>query len=130
MRTLAIATTGILVVALAGGVVLGQPTSQPVFTPGTVEVVGSVSITNVPTVEAQQAGDWEVSLSDPVELVMPTPGFLRVGESYAFSWPGSDAAQTYRVLQIAGNGWVAAAPATGGDSLWLNTSLVRSIALQ
>lgn len=128
MRTVAIATAGVLVLALAGPVALGQPTPLPVFTPGPMEVVGSVEITNEPTVEARQAGRWEVSLAESVEVVMPTPGFLRVGESYAFSWAGSDTSETYELLQIAGNGWVAVAPATGGDSLWLNTSMATTIA--
>ena len=43
MRTVAVATAGTLV--LAGGVILGQqtrqPSSQPIFTPGPAEIVGS-----------------------------------------------------------------------------------------
>ena len=116
MRTVAVATAGTLV--LAGGVILGQqtrqPSSQPIFTPGPAEIVGSVSITNAPTVQSQQSGMWEVRLTDPVALVIPTPEFSVVGQSYTFTWPGSDTAQTYRVLSLAGNGWVRADPAAGG----------------
>ena len=129
MRTLAVATAGTLV--LAGAVILGQttrqPSSGPVFVSGPAEIVGSVSITNEPTVQAEQSGTWEVRLADPVALVIPTPEFLVVGQFYTFSWPGSDTAQTYRVLSLAGNGWVAAEPATGGGGRWLNTSLATSI---
>ena len=76
MRTVAVAIAGTLV--LAGSVILGQQQqpSQPVFVAGPAEVVGSVSITNEPTVQAQQAGMWEVRLADPVALVIPTPEFL------------------------------------------------------
>ena len=74
MRTVAVAIAGTLV--LAGGVILGQQQpSQPIFVSGPAEVVGSVSITNEPTVQAQQAGMWEVRLADPVALVIPTPEF-------------------------------------------------------
>ena len=129
MRTVAVATAGTLV--LAGGVILGQqtrqPSSQPIFTPGPAEIVGSVSITNAPTVQSQQSGMWEVRLTDPVALVIPTPEFSVVGQSYTFTWPGSDTAQTYRVLSLAGNGWVRADPAAGGAGRWLNTSLATSI---
>ena len=129
MRTVAVATAGTLV--LAGGVILWQqtrqPSSQPIFTPGPAEIVGSVSITNAPTVQSQQSGMWEVRLTDPVALVIPTPEFSVVGQSYTFTWPGSDTAQTYRVLSLAGNGWVRADPAAGGAGRWLNTSLATSI---
>ncbi len=129
MRTVAVATAGTLV--LAGGVILGQQTQQqpgqPIFEPGPAEVVGSVSITNEPTVQAQQSGIWEVRLADPVAIVIPTPEFLVVGQSYTFTWSGSDTAQTYRVLSLAGNGWVRAEPAAGGGGRWLNTSLATSI---
>ena len=78
MRTVAVATAGTLV--LAGGVILGQQTqqqpSQPIFEPGPAEVIGSVSITNEPTVQAQQSGIWEVRLADPVAIVIPNPGVL------------------------------------------------------
>ena len=129
MRTVAVATAGTLV--LAGSVIHGQqtrqPSSQPIFVPDPMEVVGSVSITNAPTVQAQQSGMWEVRLADPVALVIPTPEFLVVGQSYSFTWPDSDTAQTYRVLSRAGNGWVGAEPAAGGVGKWLNTSLAISI---
>ena len=32
-----------------------------------------------------------------------------------------------RVLSFAGNGWVSAKPAAGGDGMWLNTSLATRI---
>ena len=132
MRTVAVATAGTLV--LAGGVILGQQTqqqpSQPIFASGPAEVIGSVSITNEPTVRAQQSGLWEVRLADPVTLVIPTPEFVVVGQSYSFTWPGSDTAQTYQVLSLAGNGWVRAEPAAGGAGMWLNTSLATSIGPQ
>ena len=130
MRTVAVAIAGTLV--LAGGVILGQQQqpSQPNFVAGPAEVVGRVSITNEPTVQAQQAGMWEVRLADPVALVIPTPEFLVVGQSYTFTWPGSDTAQTYQVLSLAGNGWVRAEPAAGGAGMWLNTSLATSIGPQ
>ena len=130
MRTVTVVIAGTLV--LAGGVILGQQQqpSQPVFVAGPAEVVGSVSITNEPTVQAQQAGMWEVRLADPVALVIPTPEVLVVGQSYTFTWPGSDTAQTYQVLSLAGNGWVRAEPAAGGAGMWLNTSLATSIGPQ
>ncbi len=130
MRTVAVAIAGTLV--LAGGVILGQQQqpSQPIFVAGPAEIVGSVSITNEPTVQAQQAGMWEVRLATPVALVIPTPEFLVVGQSYTFTWPGSDTAQTYQVLSLAGNGWVRAEPAAGGAGMWLNTSVATSIAPQ
>ena len=129
MRNIAVATAGTLV--LAGGVILGQqtrqPSSEPIFVPGPAEIVGSVSITNAPTVQARQSGTWELRLADPVTLVVPTPEFLVVGQFYTFNWSGSDTAQTYRVLSLAGNGWVTAEPAAGGGGVWLNTSLATSI---
>ena len=128
MRTV-VAVTGGLV--LAGGVILGEQTqqepSQPIFEPGPAEIVGNVNITNEPTVQAQQAGTWEVRVADQIALVIPTPEFLVVGQSYRFTWPGSDTAQTYQVLSLAGNGWVAAAPAVGGDGMWINASLATGI---
>jgi hypothetical protein len=129
MRTVAFATAGTLV--LAGGVILGQQTQQqpdqPTFTVGAARIVGSVSITNEPTVAAKQSGRWELRLAEPVALVIPTPEFLEVGKAYALTWSGNATAQTYEVLLLGENGWVAAVPATGGDAVWLNTSLVASI---
>jgi hypothetical protein len=125
MRAVVFATAGTLV--LAGGAILGQQTqplpNQPTFAPFPAEVI----LLNEPTVQAQQSGRWEVRLADPVVLEIPTPEFLEVGGSYTFTWSGSDTAKTYEVLLLAGNGWVAAAPTTGGDALWLNTSLATSI---
>ena len=130
MRTMVVATAGTL--ALATSVILGQQTqrqtsAEPIFLPGPAEVVGSVSITNEPTVQAQQAGMWEVRLADQVALVIPTPEFIVVGQTYRFTWSRSDTARTYQVLALAENGWVAAAPVVGGDRMWLNTSLATSI---
>ena len=108
MRKIAAATVGTLV--LAGGVILGQQTQpqlgQPIFAPGPAEIVGSVSIMNEPTVQAQQLGMWEVRVADEVALVIPTPEFLVVGQSYRFTWPGSDTAQAYRFFRSPGTaGW-------------------------
>ena len=53
-----------------------------------------------------------------------------VGQSYTFTWPGSDTAQTYQVLSLAGNGWGRAEPSAGGAGMWLNTSLATIIGPQ
>ena len=78
---------------------------QPIFAPGPAEVVGSVSITNEPTVNAQQVGTWQVSLAETPAVRTSTPAFLQVGTTYAFSWPGAERSDRYRIIGLGSDGW-------------------------
>ena len=135
MRTFTLVAGTLLLVAGVGALVnlnanqarRDQQPALPIFEPGPAEVVGSVSITNEPTVNAQQAGVWKVSLADQPIFGSPTPEFLVVGVTYAFTWPGAERTDGYRILVLGQNGWVGAQPLEAGAARWLNTSLAMTI---
>jgi hypothetical protein len=61
----------------------------------------AVALTRAPGARAAGA---EISPGDPVSFA--TPGFLAVGQRYAFTWPGGGPPQTYTVKSIRRDGWI------------------------
>ena len=129
LRTTLAAVTAI---GLVAGVAVGanqlrtanQP-GQPDFETGPVTVTGDVTIANQPTVQAQQAGDWIISLADRRVVVWTTPEFLQAGLTYTFNWPGGES-EEHEVLAVGNNGWVRV-DAGEGRAKWLNTSIAVSV---
>ena len=92
---------------------------------GITNVAGEVAITNTPTVQAAQAGEWQVSVANvPGVRVteLPSPGFLRSGTSYEITW-ADGATETVQVDKSAGNGWIE----VERGRRWVNVSSARSI---
>jgi hypothetical protein len=90
----------------------------------------NVNLLNVPTVLAQQAGVWKVSLAGGAPTTSGIPGFLRVGGTYAFGWTTSADAETYRVVALGPGGWIQVQPVGALETtglLWLNTPLATTI---
>lgn len=92
---------------------------------GITTVVGEVAITNAPTVQAAQAGEWRVSVQNVPGVRVtefPSPGFLRTGVRYEITWPDG-ATDTVQVEKSAGNGWIE----VDRGRAWVNVSSARSI---
>ena len=115
-----------------------QPSPTPIFTPGPVNVIGTVDIGNEPVVSAQQVGPWvvdtrqvgpwTVTVANPVSSV---PTFLAPNVAYRFQWPSGDV-ERYRIISLGTNGWVRAAAFsdTGAPTQiqrWLNATAAVTI---
>ena len=115
-------------VALYTGVAAQQQEMKPRPGPGSgiTTVVGEVAITNTPTVQAAQAGDWRVSVENVPGVRVtefPSPGFLRSGLRYDVTW-ADGATETVQVEKSAGNGWIE----VERGRRWVNLTTARSIA--
>lgn len=130
------AALGVAAGQVRGGV--QQPSPTPIFTPGPVDVIGTVDIGNEPVVSAQQVGPWvvdtrqvgpwTVAVANPVSNV---PTFLTPSVAYRFQWPGGDV-ERYRIISVEANGWVRAAALsdTGASTQiqrWLNATAAVTI---
>ncbi len=99
----------------------GTQQSQPDFETGTV----TVTIANEPTVMAQQAGPWTVSLADQPLPIWTAPAFLQAGTTYIFNWPGGES-EEHRVLAVGSTGWLRV-DTEDNRAKWLNASVAVSI---
>ena len=114
-------------VALYAGVAAQQQEMKPRPGPGSgiTTVVGEVAITNSPTVQAAQAGNWRVSVENVPGVRVtefPSPGFLRSGQHYDITW-ADGATETVQVEKSAGNGWIE----VERGRRWVNVTTARSI---
>jgi hypothetical protein len=128
---------GLVVIGLLGAAAPGaQQTQQvpprtfpvPTADTGPVPVQGSVSINNIPTVSAAQAGPWTVKVDGPQDVHVLAPAFLQAGHIYSFRWT-MDREERYKLVSMSG-GWVLGEAVGGPDPgarRWLNPSLAISI---
>jgi hypothetical protein len=121
---LSIAAAAVLWVAVSAQ----QQEMKPKPGPGSgiTNVVGEVAITNTPTVQANQAGPWQVSVENVPGVRVtefPSPGFLRSGVRYEITW-AEGATETVQVEKSAGNGWIE----VERGRRWVNVTTARSIA--
>ena len=99
---------------------------RPTLDTGPVRVEGSVSVTNTPTVRAEQAGIWNVSALPPVEFV--TPEFVQPGHLYSLtSTDGRRVA--IRVVEVKRGGWVRASEygTERPARVWYNLSQFQTV---
>ena len=92
---------------------------------GITTVVGEVAITNAPTVQAAQTGQWHVTVENVPGVRItefPSPGFLRTGYRYEITW-GDGTTDTMQVERSAGNGWIE----VESGRRWVNVATARSI---
>jgi hypothetical protein len=95
------------------------------ITPGST----AVQVVNQPTVQAQQVGEWRVSVPGGVTInkgggfTFEGPDFLEVGKRYTIRWDAG-VAGSYTIVQVS-RGW--ALVRTSGSRLWVNTALAVAI---
>ena len=127
MRKLSI----VLSIAAAAGLWVAVSAQQQEMKPkpgpgsGITNVVGEVAITNAPTVQASQSGEWRVDVQNVPGVRVtefPSPGFLRSGLRYEITW-ADGATETVQVEKSAGNGWIE----VERGRAWVNVSSARSI---
>lgn len=110
----------------------GQVQSVPGPGSGIVTVQGTVDIRTLPPINANQRGDWKVSLANvPDVRVVNTPtvtipplAFLKVRGRYGVTWPAGDT-ETIEVAELGSGGWVRAAGP--GRRRWLNLATAKAI---
>jgi hypothetical protein len=120
---LALAAAAVLWVAVSAQ----QQEMKPKPGPGSgiTTVVGEVAVTNIPTVQASQAGQWQVSVENVPGVRVtefPSPAFLRSGLRYEITW-ADGASETVQVEKSAGNGWIE----VERGRRWVNITTARSI---
>lgn len=120
----------IIAFCAAAGVWIAVSAQQEVYTrpgPGTgiTNVVGSVSIANVPKVMSTQDGEWRVAVGNtPTVRVaeVPAPSFVRAGGRYEITW-ADGTTEAVTAGTIAPNGWIE----TDSGRRWINLSTARSV---
>ena len=115
------------VAALAAG---QQTQGRPGFGSGVVEVEGKVDVTSVKTpvtvngtVNANQAGTWNVAVSNAPTVIVAAPAFLRTGGRYSVIWSTGES-ETITVASLGAGGWVRL---TGSGERWINLTAARSV---
>ena len=89
---------------------------------GVSNVAGSVSINEMPDVNAKQRGEWRVGIAGVPEVRMAAPTFIHSGQRYEVTWSGGDK-EVVTIAEIAANGWVRVE-----RSRWVNLGHARSVA--
>ena len=89
---------------------------------GNVAVTGTVSVDQMPDVNAKQRGPWRVGITEMPEVHIAGLSFLRAGGRYEVTWPAGDK-ETLAVTAVASNGWVK----VDQRSRWVNLALARSV---
>jgi hypothetical protein len=121
-----------LVVLSNGGLLHSAPPQQVPgnLQPGTIAPgATAVQVVNQPTVQAQQSGEWRVSVPGGVtinkggSLTFEGPEFLEVGKRYSIRW-GAGLTGSYTIVQVS-RGW--ALVRSGPNRLWINTALAVAI---
>ena len=109
----------------------GQQTqSKPGFGSGVVQVEGSVDVTSVKTpvsvngtVNANQAGTWNVAVSNAPTVIVAAPAFLRTGGRYSVIWSTGES-ETITIASLGAGGWVRL---SGSGERWINLTTARSV---
>jgi hypothetical protein len=135
---LGFALVGLALIVAAG--VAAQQTPVPTPAPGFTNVVVAnqphvvvanqpgVAVTNTPTVRPDPDSKWAVTwpAGTSVTAVSRPPEFLKVGETFVFTWAGGRT--DYRLVSLGPDGWVSAVEPRGtGRRVWINTTLVAAI---
>lgn len=116
-----------------GVIALAQETQQfPGFGTGIVKVAGTVDIGNMPLVLAHQAGEWKMTVTNPVDVrvanspsvSLASPDFVRKGSRYEVTWSTGDR-QQISVTELGPGGWVKVDAAS--KQRWVNLSSARTI---
>ena len=89
---------------------------------GLSKVTGSVTIDEMPDVNAKQRGPWRVGITELPEVHLAGLSFLRAGSRYEVTWPAGDK-ETLAVTAVTSNGWVK----VDQRSRWVNLALARSV---
>ena len=119
------------VTAAVAAFAAGQQTQgRPGFGTGVVQVEGSVDVTAIKTpvsvngtVNANQAGTWNVAVSNAPTVVVAAPAFLRTGGRYSVIWSTGES-ETITIASLGSGGWVRL---TGSGEQWVNLTLARSV---
>lgn len=119
------------VTAAVAAFAAGQQTKErPGFGTGVVQVEGSVDVASVKTpvtvngtVNANQAGTWNVAVSNAPNVVVSGPAFLRSGGRYTVIWSTGET-ETFTLAAVGAGGWVRLA---GTGEQWVNLMLARSV---
>ncbi len=119
------------VAAAAAAFTAGQQTKErPGFGTGVVQVEGSVDVASIKTpvsvngtVNANQAGTWNVAVSNAPTVVVAAPGFLRTGGRYSVIWSTGES-ETITIASIGAGSWVRL---TGTGERWINLTTARSV---
>jgi hypothetical protein len=132
MAKTAFAATVVIVVVVWVGVSARQGQALPGIGTGIVPIRGTVDISNVPTVQAVQQGEWRVAVAGTTDVRLATlppvsiaaPDFLRRGARYNVVWSTSER-ELITVTQLGPGAWVQTqAP---GRARWINLSAARSV---
>ena len=127
VRVVAVCGAGLLGIVVAGTAMRGQGFPKPTLQEGPVEVRGSVSVTNSPTVEARQSGGWTVAVDESSRVQLASPAFIEKNRTYDIRWSEADRWERYRVLDVAPNGWVLATGGASTERQYLNVTRAVSI---
>ena len=90
---------------------------------GISKVAGSVTIDEMPDVNAKQRGPWRVGITDLPEIQLAGLPFVRAGSRYEVTWSGGEK-ESFAVTAVGTNGWV---KVEGSRSRWVNLSSARSV---
>jgi hypothetical protein len=97
--------------------------SRPGPGSGVSKVSGTVTIDEMPDVNAKQRGPWRVGITDMPEIHVAGPAFVRPGGRYDITWEGGDK-ESLVVSSIGADGWV---KVEHQRSRWVNLGLARSV---
>lgn len=135
MRAGAVGMLALAVVAVWWGAAAAKQEGARVPGPGSgvVTVAGSVTVENVPTVLATQAGEWKVAVANAPEvrvtsaapLTFASPEFLKSRDRYVVTWASGER-ESVVVLEPGAAGWIRVQTDTS-RARWINVALARSI---
>jgi hypothetical protein len=120
-----------VITAAVAAFAAGQQTRErPSFGSGVVQVEGSVDVASVKTpvtvngtVNANQAGTWNVAVSNAPTVMVAAPAFLRTGGRYSVIWSTGES-ETITVASLGAGGWVRL---IGTGERWINLTTARSV---
>jgi hypothetical protein len=118
-------------VATVAAFTAGQQTKErPGFGSGVVQVEGSVDVAAIKTpvhvhgtVNAAQAGSWNVAVSNSPAVSIAPPEFLKAGGRYNVIWSTGDS-ETVTIASLGTGGWVRL---SGSGERWVNLTTARSV---
>ena len=119
-----------LIAAVAAFAAGQQTQDRPGFGSGVLKVEGSVDVAAVKTpvavtgtVNANQAGTWNVAVSNTPTVAVAAPAFLRTGGRYSVVWSTGES-ETITIAGLGSGGWVRL---TGSGERWVNLTTARSV---